>query len=212
MSLLPRGRSTTRPRRWCRKRPSTASGTLPTISVIGSTAWPARLRHAVRCPSECWFQTSPTRSSRRSWRGAEATLARAGFSLLLSSTDNDEDKARGQLDVMIEGPRRRVIAGHGAAPRSRGGPVACECHPGCPVQPHRRRRGHLFGCSGRRLRGAARCHPPARIGASPRGPGSRTAVHFQWAAVGCEPSVGRPGDSAWSSTWSRPPPSTRQQG
>lgn len=35
-------------------------------------------------------------------RGAESALARAGFSLLLSSTDNDPDKARGQLDAMVE--------------------------------------------------------------------------------------------------------------
>lgn len=35
-------------------------------------------------------------------RGAEEELAKAGFSLLLSSTDNDTDKARTQLDTMIE--------------------------------------------------------------------------------------------------------------
>jgi LacI family transcriptional regulator len=35
-------------------------------------------------------------------RGAEEALATAGFSLLLSSTDNDSDKARRQLDAMIE--------------------------------------------------------------------------------------------------------------
>ncbi len=35
-------------------------------------------------------------------RGAEAALAEAGFCLLLSSTDNDADKARSQLDAMIE--------------------------------------------------------------------------------------------------------------
>ena len=35
-------------------------------------------------------------------RGAEGALALAGYSLLLSSTDNDENKARGQLDAMIE--------------------------------------------------------------------------------------------------------------
>ena len=35
-------------------------------------------------------------------RGAEEALAKAGFSLLLSSTENDTDKARRQLDAMIE--------------------------------------------------------------------------------------------------------------
>ncbi|HEY2044599.1 MAG TPA: LacI family DNA-binding transcriptional regulator [Jatrophihabitans sp.] len=35
-------------------------------------------------------------------RGAEEALSEAGFSLLLSSTDNNVDKARAQLDAMIE--------------------------------------------------------------------------------------------------------------
>lgn len=35
-------------------------------------------------------------------RGAEQALAAAGFSLLLSSTDNDIDKANAQLDAMIQ--------------------------------------------------------------------------------------------------------------
>jgi LacI family transcriptional regulator len=35
-------------------------------------------------------------------RGAEETLAKAGFSLLLSSSNNDADRAQGQLDAMID--------------------------------------------------------------------------------------------------------------
>ena len=35
-------------------------------------------------------------------RGAEETLAKAGFSLLLSSSNNDSDRAQSQLDAMID--------------------------------------------------------------------------------------------------------------